>query len=237
MITKHRIPKASVTAKALAAFALLTVSGTPFITPVVRAADPYDQSLEARVEALEKELNIMENDSKGKNVQTTDVPTFARASANVQQLVLSGELRFRNEYSTTDNQVTNTSTQADANRFRFRLFADYKLDDQFFAGAAVQTALASDSGNTTFSEGFDNYSLYLWRFFIGWHTTDDNIKIIAGKQPNPFYQETELLWDADISPAGRDRTDQDPQFSSQLSFTGGDRWPVHLQRQPGKRLL
>ena len=40
-------------------------------TGSVRAAAPYDKSLEARVEALEKELNIMEDDSKGKNVAAT----------------------------------------------------------------------------------------------------------------------------------------------------------------------
>ncbi len=161
----------------------------------------------------------MENDSKGKNVESaTDVPTFVRAAANVQELVLSGELRFRNEYGVTDNQVANNSTQADANRFRFRLFADYKLDDNFFAGAAVQTALASDSGNTTVSEGFDNYSLYLWRFFVGWHTKDDTLKFVAGKQPNPFYEETEMLWDADISPYGL--TEQVKfTVSPQLAFT------------------
>ena len=186
---------------ALAAGALLAGGLLPAAT--IHAADPYDKKLEARVEALEKELNLMENDSKGKNVQaTTEVPTFVRAASNVQELTFSGELRLRNEYSTTDNQVASNETQADRNRFRFRLFADYKLNNNFFAGAAVQTALASDSGNTTFSEGYDNYSLYLWRFFIGWHTPDDKIKIIAGKQPNPFYQETELLWDADISPTG-----------------------------------
>ena len=81
-------------------------------------------------------------------------------------------------------------------------FADYKLDNGFFAGVAAQTALAADSGNTTVSEGFDNYALYMWRFFVGYKTKDDNIKIIAGKQPNPFYEETEMLWDADISPFG-----------------------------------
>lgn len=190
---------------------------------IVRAADPYDKSLEARVEALEKELNLMENDSKGKNVQgPTDVPTFVRAAGNVQELVFSGELRLRNEYGVTDNQVDNTQTQSDVNRFRFRLFADYKLNNNFFAGAAVQTALASDSGNTTFSEGFDNYSLYLWRFFIGWHSKDDSLKFIAGKQPNPFYEETEMLWDADISPTGiteQVKYEFSPQFS--LGLIGG----------------
>ncbi|MBE7159581.1 MAG: hypothetical protein INR62_14320, partial [Rhodospirillales bacterium] len=38
-----------------------------FPSTVVRAADPYDKGLEARVEALERELNAMGNDSKGKN--------------------------------------------------------------------------------------------------------------------------------------------------------------------------
>ena len=183
----------------------------------VRAADPYDKSLEARVEALEKELNLMENDSKGKNVQSpTEVPTFVRAASNVQELTFSGELRLRNEYGITDNQAANNTTQSDVNRFRFRLFADYKLNNNFFAGAAVQTAIAADSGNTTFSEGFDNYSLYLWRFFIGWHSKDDSLKFIVGKQPNPFYEETELLWDADISPTGiteQVKYEISPQFS------------------------
>jgi hypothetical protein len=195
--------------------------------PAARAADPYDSSLEARVEALERELNIMEKDSKGKNVESTDVPTFVRAANNVQQLVFTGELRFRNEYGVTNNQEpastnSNTSTQSDANRFRFRLFADYTLNDNFFAGAAVQTALAADSGNTTVSEGFDNYSLYLWRFFVGWHSKDDNYRIVAGKQPNPFYEETEMLWDADISPYGLTETikyDISPQF--ELKLIGG----------------
>lgn len=207
---------------ALAAGALLAGGLLP--ASAVRAADPYDKSLEARVEALEKELNVMENDSKGKNVQdsATNVPTFVRASDNVQELVFSGELRLRNEYGVTDNQVANNTTQSDVDRFRFRLFADYKLNDNFFAGAAVQTALASDSGNTTISEGFDNYSLYLWRWFVGWHSKDDSLKFIVGKQPNPFYEETEMLWDADISPTGlteQVKYDITPQF--QIGLIGG----------------
>ena len=63
----------------------------PAITAIplarVRAADPYDKSLEARIEALEKELNLMEDDSKGKNVQAspTEVPTFLRTAGKQVQ--------------------------------------------------------------------------------------------------------------------------------------------------------
>lgn len=201
MITNHQ-KRATTARKMRNAVGLLALGAGACLSPTLRAADPYDKSLEARVEALERELNTMSNDSKGKNVTSTDVPTFIRASKNVQELTFSGELRFRQEYGEAGNQINNTNQVEDRNRFRFRLFADYKLNDQFFAGVAVQTAIGADSGNTTVSEGFDNYGLYLWRFFVGWKSKDENLKIIAGKQPNPFYEETELLWDADISPYG-----------------------------------
>ena len=40
------------------------------------AADPYDKALEARVAALERELNVMQGDEKGKSIKPADVPTF-----------------------------------------------------------------------------------------------------------------------------------------------------------------
>ncbi len=184
------------------AFTLLSVAST-------HAADPYDQSLEARVEALERELNVTASDAKGKNVRdtSTEVPTFLKAGGkNVKELVITGEFRLRYEYDNVDGQTTTAATQnsegqTSRERFRLRLFADYKLDDHLYAGVAAQTNVASDSGNTTFSEGFDNYSLYLWRVFVGWKP-NENITLVGGKIPNPFYSNTELLFDADISPTG-----------------------------------
>ena len=219
MKTKRPKPKAARIARTAASLALFALGAIPLFAPAVHAADPYDKSLEARVEALERELNAMSNDSKGKNVTTNDVPTFVRAAKNVQELVFSGELRLRHEFGETTNQVNGSDAQEDRNRFRLRLFVDYKLDDQFFAGVAAQTAIAADSGNTTVSEGFDNYALYMWRFFVGWKSKDDSIKIIAGKQPNPFYEETELLWDADISPFG---------VTEQLKYKFGSQLEVGL---------
>jgi hypothetical protein len=221
MTTFHNKPRARAAGKTLAALALLTAGGIAGSRPL-RAADPYDQSLETRVEALEKELNIMEGDSKGKNVESETVPTFASASPNVQQLTLSAELRFRYEGDDISGQTIKADEQADRLRYRLRLFADYKLNDNFFAGVAVQNAAAADSGNTTFSEGFDNYALYLWRFFVGWQSSDKNIKIVAGKMANPFYYETELFWDADISPTGLTETWKlpiSPEFD--ITFIGG----------------
>ncbi|MBE7156856.1 MAG: hypothetical protein INR62_00215, partial [Rhodospirillales bacterium] len=68
MNTQRPKPKAARAARTAASLALLTLGSIPFFpSTVVRAADPYDKGLEARVEALERELNAMGNDSKGKN--------------------------------------------------------------------------------------------------------------------------------------------------------------------------
>lgn len=169
----------------------------------VRAADKYDSDLERRVESLERELNIMEDDKKGKNVEATDVPTFLKAGAkNVKELVITGETRFRYAYDNLDGQPLNSGAgaQSSRERFRLRLFADYKLTDNFVAGVAFQTTQSADSGNQTYTEGFDNYNFYIWRAFVGYK--NDWLQVVGGKQANQFYSNTELLYDADISPQG-----------------------------------
>ena len=70
-MTTPRKQSSGKAARALATLALVTLGAGACFTSPVRAADPYDADLEKRVEALEKELNIMENDSKGKNVATS----------------------------------------------------------------------------------------------------------------------------------------------------------------------
>lgn len=184
----------------VAAGAALLASG--WLLPVTsRAADPYDTSLERRVESLERELNIMEGDKKGKNAEEAEVPTFARASSNVKELVVSGEMRFRYAYDNLDGQPLGSGqAQSSRERFRLRLFADYKLTDNFFAGVALQTTQAADSGNQTYTEGYDNYNIYIWRAFVGYK--NDWLTVVGGKQANQFYSNSELLFDADISPQG-----------------------------------
>lgn len=185
----------------LVAGASLLASGWLLPAPG-RAADKYDTNLESRVEALERELNLVEGDKKGKDAEATEVPTFVKAgSANVKELVVSGEIRFRYAYDNLDGQpLGSNDAQSSRERFRLRLFADYKLTNNFFAGVALQTNQAADSGNQTYSEGFDNYNIYIWRAFVGYK--NDWLQVVGGKQANQFYSNTELLYDADISPQG-----------------------------------
>ena len=169
--------------------------------------DPYDKSLEARVEALEKELNIMEDDSKGKNVQTdsTEVPTFLRAAGkNVQELTISGDLRFRYNYDNEDFQYPGGGNELQRSRylFRLRLNLNYTLTDNFYMALGVATNGQSDSQNQAITEGFDDYGIYLHQFLLGWKATP-NVTFVLGKQFAPFYNNEDAIVDfGDITPTG-----------------------------------
>ena len=185
-----------------------------------------------RAASTERELDLLAGDAKGKNELADAAPpaSIVRASKNVQSLELRGELRLRYEYDNLGAQTNNPGepatgraenpeAAASRNRFQLKLYADYRLNENWFAGVAVQPTLGDDVGNVTFSEGFDNYALYLWRFFFGWHSPDSAIRLVAGKQENPLYTETEIVWDGDVSPTG---------LTEQVKFALSPRWELTL---------
>ena len=149
----------------------------------------------------------MEGDSKGKNVQTdgAEVPTFLRAAGKqVQELTISGDLRFRYNYQNEDFQYPGAGNQQQTSRylFRLRLNLNYTLSDNFFAALGVTTNGAADSGNQTITEGFDDYGIYLHQFMLGWKATDF-LTLEIGKIFAPFYNNSDglLNW-SNINPTG-----------------------------------
>ncbi len=198
--SRLKLPAQTILAAAALAWILIGL-------PTVRAADPYDASLEKRVEALERELNIMEGDSKGKDVQAdaTTVPTFLRAAGiNVQELTISGDLRFRYRYQNEDFQYpgAGNAQQTSTYLYRLRLNLNYTFNDKFFAGVGVSTNGAADSGNQTITEGFDDYGIYLHQFMLGWKPADF-LTVQIGKIFAPFYTNTDTLlnW-SNVNPTG-----------------------------------
>ena len=191
----------------LASSVLLAAAGSILPTASLHAADPYDQSLEARVEALERELNVMENDSKGKNVATTDTtpPTFLRAAgAGVQQLTISGDLRLRYQYLNEDFQYPGAGNESQQSRyvFRLRLNLNYTMSDNFFIAVGVTSNGEGDNNNQVITEGFDDYGIYLHQFLLGWKA-NEHLTIIGGKLLAPFYDNEDALVDfGDIAPVG-----------------------------------
>ena len=191
----------------LVLLALLAIATAAWPLTSTHAADPYDKSLEARVEALEKELNIMEDDSKGKNVQTnsTEVPTFLRAAGKqVQELTISGDLRFRYNYDNEDFQYPGGGNELQRSRyiFRLRLNLNYTFNDNWYAAVGVATNGQSDAQNQPITEGFDDYGIYLHQFILGYKATPW-ATVIIGKLFAPFYNNEDALVDfGDITPVG-----------------------------------
>ena len=149
----------------------------------------------------------MESDSKGKNVVTTDnnVPTFLRAAgAGVQQLTISGDLRFRYQYINEDFQYPGPNNEVQNSRyvFRLRVNLNYTMSDNFFIALGVGTNGQADNQNTVITEGFDDYGIYLHQFLLGYKATDW-LTVIAGKLFAPFYDNEDALVDfGDITPVG-----------------------------------
>lgn len=142
---------------------------------------------------------------KEESAASTKAADKIKLGASLTELSLYGDIRLRYQYDHLDPQVrtaANPNPDVDRSRWRFRLRlnADFKLTDNWFGGVQLQTNNQSDSGFQTYTGGFRNYDIFVSRAFIGWNAADW-FTIVAGKQPNPFYT-TELLWDADINPAG-----------------------------------
>ena len=94
-------------------------------------------------------------------------------------------------------------------RMRFRIGAKYKLDDDVkFEGRFSTASDGNDANNPHWDfgdgDGFNGSGMVMDRFFLDW-TADDELHVIAGKQPHAFLTPPifpDFIWDQDISPAG-----------------------------------
>ena len=171
----------------------------------IKTLEQQIQSLQAQVNKLQKEQADSTVSYSGGEAASKDVieESKIKLSSGVTELKLYGDLRFRYE-GDSFHPVIDTPALAttDRNRFRFRLRigADVQLGDQFFAGVTLATGQPADSNNQTYTEGYDNYSIYVDKAFAGW-TPNDWFTIVLGKQANPFYT-TDLVWSPDLNPQG-----------------------------------
>ncbi|HEY4783091.1 MAG TPA: putative porin, partial [Chthoniobacterales bacterium] len=63
----------------------------------------------------------------------------------------------------------NHVAQRDRWRFRLRLNAEIKFDGGFFGGFSLTTNNFVDTGNQTYTGGFQNYGIYINKAFLGWN--------------------------------------------------------------------
>ena len=194
-----------------------------------KAMEQQIQQLQAKVTKLQKEQadttvnNGAPTASAYKN-PVEDAASKILLSSGVTQLKLYGDLRLRYQYDQYHPEVSAPSLITDdRNRFRYRLRigADVKLGDQFFAGVTLASGQNADSNSVTYTEGYDNYAIYIDKAYAGW-TPNDWFTLVVGKQANPLYT-TDLVWDPDITPTAITET-----FDLSKAFLP-DNTPLSLQ--------
>ena len=170
------------------------------------AATSHAQDAGALVDKLIKKGVL--TDQEGEEVRADMMRDFSQTSAgkininsSITELKLYGDFRLRYQYDDRQAQVAapNHVDQRSRLRYRLRLGADIALGDNWFAGFQLQTGQAADSGNQTFTNGFDNDNIFISKAFFGWK--NDWASVTIGRQKNPFYV-TDMMWDPDVQPQG-----------------------------------
>jgi polyhydroxyalkanoate synthesis regulator phasin len=196
------------------AFYSILLVGLSFSAPRVSADD--DALIDALVRKgilSQKEAETIQaevNKEAAQSTQQNSLNGVLKIGNWVNELDLYGDLRIRNYYQNTqqqlpappnstryDNQITR-----DRWRFRLRLNADFKLAGNFFGGVQLSTSdnRNAATGNATYTGGYDNYNIYISRAFMGWAPLD-GLTFVLGRQDNPFFA-TEMFWAPDIAPNG-----------------------------------
>jgi len=148
------------------------------------------------------------NDQEAEDLRTELVREFVantsagklNLSSSLTEFKLSGDIRLRHQVETQAPQNGTITNERTRERFRFRFNGDAMLQKGWGAGFAFETASAADSGNQTFQDGNNDYSLSLARAYLSWQPNLHWL-VVAGKQRNLLYT-TDLVWDADINPQG-----------------------------------
>ena len=173
-----------------------------------------DEATAVKAEVAKEKAKEAKIAAKSAPVTTSDDGLLSKLdiSKSVDKLKLYGDIRLRYQYDDKDQQLfipdgsknevdrSPSGSQSSRWRLRLRVGAEITLTDQWSAGFELSTNAASDSGNQTFENGFDDYGVFISKAFVRW---DPNkaFTFVAGKMNNPFYT-SDLVWDADITPNG-----------------------------------
>ncbi len=126
----------------------------------------------------------------------------------VDSLTFGGDLRLRHDW------MVNTGGRPDRNRerFRFRFGAEAVIQDWMAAFRLGTSSYNSNngttsgsqvSGNQTMGGGFGQKPLWVDLAYVQ-YKAQENIKLIGGRMPNPFWQlyASDSMWDPDLNPEG-----------------------------------
>ena len=205
---------------ALAGFALLSAGATAQDKEADAALERLKQSLQSEPNLSEDTKAAMADffdalSERHAELDAVDMEALQRLAASApvapgrweklkERLTVHGDLRLREEVSFKLDDQENRERM----RYRLRLGADYRLDDEFTVGARIRTGDRMDpnSPHSTLGDGFRTDEVSLDRAFIAYRPEGEpGLRVIGGKFQHPFYANPiygELVWDADVAPEG-----------------------------------
>ena len=117
----------------------------------------------------------------------------------VQDMKLKGDFRLRHEWIKRNDS---TDLNRNRGRIRYRLGIETKINDQVQVGAGLASNGGTPRGtNLTFSDTFAKSSINLDYAYVQ-YAPNEHLTLTGGKMKIPFWEPTELLWDADLTPEG-----------------------------------
>ncbi len=158
----------------------------------------------------------------------------ARADGWTDHIKLSGDFRYRNEWSTGMPQDLYGKDMRWRQRVRARLsLKGIIVDDQLVAGLRIRTGSASDanSPHQTMGTAFGSYAIGLDRAYLQYNPGGGATSIWAGKFAHPFTDSPvyrDFIWDEDVNPDG---------VAADLAIIHGDDASVTWHLLPAAYLL
>lgn len=125
-------------------------------------------------------------------------PAAADSDSWYEKIALSGDFRYRFENIQEDKKA-----ERDRQRIRLRLNLEALLDDYWKVGTQVTTGGLTDpvSTNQTLGDDFNRKPIDLSQAYLEYKALFNNLKLTAGKAPNPFVNvgKNQLIWDGDLT--------------------------------------
>lgn len=117
----------------------------------------------------------------------------------VQTLKFRGDVRLRYQFNDNENNVYNQHR----GRYRLRFFVDAKVNEKVYTGFGFASGSSVDprSTNQTFDGNFSKKPLWIDYVFAEYNAADW-LAFTAGRNKNPLWLTSDMLWDTDINPEG-----------------------------------
>jgi len=164
------------------------------------------QQLKEQNERLQAEVEYLKSNAKEERKQlASDEVTLqtlnTTASVAASKYTWSGDVRFRHEYISPEENLTTRNRE----RVRVRFGVLAKINDTLNAKLQISTVNSGNdvtrSTNQTMGTGWDRKPVGFDLAYVDWKASDTT-NLVLGKMPIPWTTTVSYFWDKDLTPEG-----------------------------------